>query len=107
MTKRTVHALLLVVTFTVVLGGILFLVASPPSSFAQAEPDMAPNGFDIRWDVVANGGSTMHSSSYIMQSTIGQNAVVAMHSAHYKVNNGYWTGMWERLKRIFLPLYRR
>ena len=107
MTKRTVHALLLVVTFTVILGGILFLVASPPSSFAQAEPDMAANGFDIRWDVVASGGNTMRSSSYIMQSTTGQSAMNAMSSAHYKVNNGYWTGMWECLKRIFLPLYRR
>ena len=106
MMKRAVLALLLVVTFTVILGGILFLVAAPPSSFAQAEPDMAPNGFDIRWDVVANGGSTMHSSSYIMQSTTGQNAVIAMSSAHYKINNGYWGGMWERLKRIFLPLIR-
>ncbi len=106
MTKRIVQALLIVCTLTVIFGGFLFLVAAPSSSFAQAEPEMAPSGFDIRWDVVANGGNTMRSNSYIMQSTTGQNAVIEMSSTHYRLNNGYWRGMWERLKYIFLPWYR-
>jgi len=107
MTKRKVQVLLIVVALTVILGSFLFLVASPPSSLAQTGPDLAPNGYDIRWDVVAGGGNTMRSSSYIMQSTTGQNVAIPMSSAHYKINNGYWMGMWERLKHISLPWIRK
>lgn len=74
-------------------------------SMAGAAPATAPPptpGFDINWDVVSSGETVMHSSSFILVSTSGQPAIGNMSSASFKLQAGYWGGVWP-WRNILLP----
>jgi hypothetical protein len=47
-------------------------------------------GEQIKWQVVSSGGSSGVSTSYKLQTTIGQTATGPGTSTAYKVNQGFW-----------------
>ena len=94
-------AALLSMLFIILLGVIL--IFSPAT---YAEPGAPPTGYKITWDVMSYGADTLSSTHYVMDSTIGQTSVIPMHSAHYRLQNGYWGGWWPTIK-TFLPSYLR
>ena len=75
--------ILLVVALLLIFGLSMAGAAPPP-----------PPGFDIDWDVVGSGETVLHSDSFILVSTSGQPAIGNMSSASYKLQAGYWGGVW-------------
>jgi hypothetical protein len=58
------------------------LITQPLSSPAAGE--------QIKWQVIAGGGSMGASASYKLGSTVGQTAAGQSASASYKLNAGFW-----------------
>jgi hypothetical protein len=102
MKKRLIlgAALLLILTFSL-LGALAFF-----SPATYAEPSAPPIHYKITWDTLAYGGGRINSAHYVMDSTIGQAAVIPMHSPHYRLQNGYWGGWWPTIK-TYLPSFLR
>jgi len=71
---------------------------------ALAEPLSASDSFEITWDVIANGGTTMSSASYTLVSTSGQAYVGETSSANYSLTSGFWSYWVHYVRDIFLPL---
>lgn len=76
---------------------------------ARAEPlDPALASYAISWQVFASGGSqTASSTSYIMQSTVGQPVTGSSQSASYQMCSGFWCGVKEWVWKVFLPIVLR
>ena len=51
---------------------------------------IARNGEQVKWQVVAAGGAKGTSTNYILSGTAGQTAVGPGSSTGYKVLQGYW-----------------
>ena len=102
MKKRYLISIAAGLILLVALLGALFWM-TPQTSYA--EPG-APSGYKITWDVMSYGADKLSSAHYVMDSTIGQTAVIPMHSAHYRLQNGYWGGWWPTIK-TFLPNFLR
>ncbi|UCC53231.1 MAG: hypothetical protein JSV68_04530 [Anaerolineaceae bacterium] len=60
--------------------------------------------FDLSWDVVASGGRTMSSDSFILLSTTGQPVVGDSASASYSLLSGYWAGVVDFVEEVLLPI---
>ena len=58
-------------------------------AFAQF-PGMDSASYSLDWDVLANGGEVMTSTSYRLQSTLGQNAIGTSSSVSYSLHGGFW-----------------
>jgi ABC-type nitrate/sulfonate/bicarbonate transport system permease component len=101
--KRVYVALLAICIGVVVTGTVLALLSSP----ALAEPLPTSPSYAITWDVVANGGTTMTSSSYTLLSTTGQAVAGEATGTNYSLLSGYWQGIREFLYKIFLPIIQR
>ena len=71
---------------------------------ASAEPLSASDSFAITWDVIANGGTTMSSTSYTLVSTSGQAYVGETSSANYSLYSGFWSYWVSYVRDVFLPL---
>ena len=54
---------------------------------AAAQP---ASGEQIKWQVIAGGGTRGTSTSYVLSGTVGQTAVGSGTSTSYKVNQGFW-----------------
>ena len=71
---------------------------------ATAEPLSASDSFEITWDVIANGGSTMSSDSFNLVSTSGQAYVGETSSASYSLTSGFWSYWVSYVRDVFMPL---
>jgi hypothetical protein len=98
--KRRYLALLAFGVGLVVIWAALSLVASP----ALAEPLPASPSYEITWDVVANGGTTMTSTSYNLLSTTGQPIAGEASGTSHSLLSGYWQGIREFFLGVFLPI---
>lgn len=100
-------ALLMVVL--VVLSGIwmIFNLGVPYATAESGETAVV----DVSWEVVANGGTTMSSSSFVLLSTTGQPVVGEASSTSYSLMSGYWTGIVMDIEKfigeILLPIVSR
>ncbi len=104
--KKLFLTLLAIATVIVLLAGVTIL--SLPASSLQAAPQpqspMASSpSYQLNWDVVSAGGSTMQSTSFTMYSTTGQNVTTTMSGSNYTMKNGFWQGVFAQIK-LFLPL---
>ncbi len=64
---------------------------------------MSSANYAINWDVMGGGGGSISSTSYAMNSTIGQAIIGYKSSASYELGSGYWPGgVVEYL--VYLPL---
>lgn len=70
---------------------------------ALAMEPTAVDAFGIDWKVLASGGTTMSSTSYTMLSTTGQALVGTSSGPSYTVHSGYWYGLMEIVRHLFMP----
>jgi hypothetical protein len=85
------------------LVGLMALTAA--GVLAQSAAPSA--GYSLTWDVLANGGTTMSSAHFRMQSTAGQPLTAVSTSGDLRLKSGYWYGLQDVLRRVFLPLLDR
>jgi len=103
---KKISLTLLAVTAILLLTGIVTVLSMPapaPQPVPHAPLASSPS-YQLNWDVVANGGSTMQSTSFTMYSTTGQNVTTTMSGSTYTMKNGFWHGVYEKLYDIFLPI---
>ena len=93
---------LLLISLVLVLA--LLLVAAVA---ALALEPAAPAATTMTWDVVASGGATLSSSSYTMLSTAGQPVTGTMSGDNYSLLSGYWQGLQEIVRNLFMPFISR
>lgn len=74
---------------------------------ALAMEPAATDAFSIDWKVLASGGTTMSSASYTMMSTTGQPVTGTSSSANYSVLSGYWYGLMDVIRNLFMPFITR
>lgn len=100
---RSHPRLLMAGALLMVLMGLLALSAAS----ALAQPAAPSASYDMTWDVFASGGTTMTSANFRMLSTAGQPLTAVSESASYDLKSGYWYGLQNVLRRVFLPLLDR
>lgn len=83
-------------------GMLLVLALAVAPTAAELGPTSA--SYDLSWDVIANGGTTMSSGSYIMLSTSGQAVVGEASSSSNTLLSGYWHGVSDFIYEVLLPL---
>ena len=106
MIKKLFLPLLAVTTLVFLVGVVTVLSMPAPTRQAAPQPQspMASSpSYQLNWDVVSAGGSTMSSASFTMYSTTGQNVTTTMTGSTYTMENGFWHGVFEQIK-VFLPL---
>lgn len=86
----------------VLVVGVIALALLLPGPAAAA-----PTADSISWQVLASGGQTMSSAHYTMLSTAGQPVAGTATSANYGLLSGYWYGLQDFLRQIFLPIILR
>ncbi len=67
-------------------------------------PNMNSASYNLSWDVLANGSMAMTSTSYHLQSTLGQNAIGTSTSDSYSLHAGFWQLIYYYL---YLPVIQR
>jgi len=94
--------LLLLVVAAVLLIWIILTLSLPR---AVASPQVVQT-FDLSWNVLANGGTTMSSASYTLHSTSGQPIAGESAGSSYTLISGYWTDLRTFISEIFVPAVR-
>lgn len=82
---------------------VVVLVMAVAVFASLAMEPAATDAFGIDWKVLASGGTTMSSASYTMMSTTGQPATGTSSGADYTVMSGYWYGLMEIVRNLFMP----
>jgi hypothetical protein len=98
-----------VVASVVVLMGLFTLFSTPtlaaqPAAHAQTA---SSSSYQLDWDTINNGGTTMQSTSFTMYSTTGQAVITPMQGSSYTLKNGFWSGVFNDFYEIFLPMIRK
>jgi len=60
--------------------------------------------FNLDWSVIGSGGGTFSSAHFRMNSTVGQPAAGLTNNSHYKACSGFWCGIGEFIRKIFVPI---
>lgn len=106
MIKKLFLPLLAVLTLVMLIGIVAVLsmpVSAAPSAPVAVAPMASSPSYQLNWDVTANGGSVMGSTSFTMYSTTGQNVTTTMNGSSYTLKNGFWHGVFENIYELFLP----
>jgi hypothetical protein len=85
-----------------VLAVMLVLILSVTT--AAADPGPTSASYDLSWDVIGNGGTTMSSGSFTMMSTTGQAVTGEASSANITLLSGYWQGATDFIREVLLPI---
>lgn len=88
------------------LTGLVTALATPALA-AQPMPQspmISSQSYQLNWDAVSSGGSTMQGATFTMYSTTGQNVVSTMTGSTYTMKNGFWHGVFENIRKVFLPI---
>lgn len=80
----------------------LLLFAAAVVAALALEP-AAPAATELNWQVVASGGTTMNSASYMMMSTTGQPVTGEISGSSYSLLSGYWHGFQGFVRSVLLP----
>jgi hypothetical protein len=93
------------------MAGVLLLILvgllSITAVGALARPAEPEANYGLTWDVFASGGTTMSSANFRMLSTAGQPLTAVSTSTHLSLKSGYWYGLQDVVRRLFLPLLNR
>ena len=66
---------------------------------------MYSTNYRIDWMVpLSGGGGHASSTQYAVDMTIGQTAIGAAQSASYQGGFGFWHGLKETIRRLYLPV---
>lgn len=97
---------MIIMACVVVLMGLFTLLSTPALADQPAlnAPTASSLSYQLNWDVTGSGGATMQSASYTMFSTTGQTMTTPMSGSTYTMKNGFWSGVFEDIYKIFLPL---
>ena len=79
----------------------LSVAGAPPNIGMSVAPSFA-----VTWSALAGGGGAMHSNSYILLTTVGQPVGGGLSSASYRLQTGYWAGVWP-YRNIMVPLIEK
>jgi hypothetical protein len=61
--------------------------------------------YDLTWNVIAGGGGSISSTSYAINSTIGQPVVGVAKDTGYELCSGFWCSELAAVEyRIYLPI---
>ena len=103
---KKIFLTLLAVAAIVMLTGVVTVLSmpAPADEPIPLAPMASSPSYQLNWDVVSAGGSTMQSASFTMYSTTGQNVTTTMSGSTYTLENGFWHGVFENIYDIFLPL---
>ena len=105
MIKKLSIAMVVMASVVVLMG--LFTLLSTPALAAQPAlnaPTASSPSYQLDWDVAGSGGATMQSASFTMYSTTGQAVTTPMSGSSYTMKNGFWSGVFDDMYKIFLPL---
>ena len=108
MIKKLSIAVTVVASMVVLMG--LFTLFSTPTLAAQPAihaPTASSASYQLDWDTVNNGGTTMQSASFTMYSTTGQAVTTPMQGSNYTLKNGFWHGVFEGIYETFLPMIQK
>lgn len=61
---------------------------------------------DASWNIVASGGATMNSPSYILQGTLGQPVIGEFANSNFTLVSGYWADLRVLISEFYLTLIR-
>ena len=100
---RSHPRLLIAGALLLVLMGLLALTAAS----ALAQPAAPSADYGMTWDVFASGGTTMSSANFRMLSTAGQPLTTVSTSTGLRLKSGYWYGLQDVVRRVFMPLLNR
>jgi hypothetical protein len=105
MQKKRLLILFIIGIVVATLAGSTLALAGPPQPETSSPMEIMGTSasYQLIWDVNADGGTTMSSSSYTMMSTIGQPVAGEMANSNYTLQNGFWYGVF-RMFKVFLPL---
>jgi hypothetical protein len=82
------------------------LLALAPT--AGAEPSVT---YDLSWSTIDGGGGTSTGTgpngTYSLSGTVGQPDAGTLSSPTYTLAGGFWAGVFDALKRLFLPVVVR
>lgn len=80
---------------------LLAMVVTLGTALAQTSAN-----YNLEWHVIGGGGQPVDSFSYIVNSTVGQEAASPPYSLSpgYVVSGGYWFGDGLKIPRAYLPL---
>jgi hypothetical protein len=81
------------------LGGLLCCLLLVGVALAQTSAS-----YDLSWNVIAGGGGSISSTSYAINSIIGQPVVGASESENYRTEAGFWGGALAVEYKIYLPV---
>ncbi|MDJ0752103.1 MAG: hypothetical protein QNJ45_01180 [Ardenticatenaceae bacterium] len=106
MIKKAIFTTLFVAVVLLLFTGVGKAIYRPVEAAGQEPltPAASSLSYQLEWDVVANGGSTMQSASYTMYSTTGQTAVTTMDGNSYTMENGFWHGVFDDVFQLLLPI---
>jgi uncharacterized membrane protein YccF (DUF307 family) len=90
MSKRRVFALLMGLICCLLLVGVVLAQTSA--------------SYDLTWNVIAGGGGPISSTSYAINSTIGQAAVGRVGNSTFELCSGFWCGAAVVEYEIYLPI---
>lgn len=87
---------------------LLALTIATPTSLADNGPLALLNTFDLSWWTVDGGGATAVSGGdYTLGGTIGQADTAVLSGGGYSLGGGFWNGVSETERAIYLPLILR
>lgn len=103
---RTVVVFVVLAVLLLIGGGLVVQAqtsAGPEVRTLQASTDMCSGSFCVNWQVLAGGLGPMESSSFRLESTLGQTMAGLFSGDSYQIEAGYWAGV-NRGSRVFIPV---
>ena len=98
------YAVLLILLLVLAALPAIFSLGVPPATAETGEKGVV----DLSWDVVASGGATMSSGSFVLLSTTGQPVVGEASSTSFSLMSGYWAGIVTDIEKfideVLLPI---
>lgn len=104
--RRTVFVFVVLAVLLLVGGGMVVqaqTTAGPQVRTLQASTDMCSGNFCVDWRVLAGGLGPMESSSFRLESTVGQTMAGLFSGDTFALEAGYWAGV-NRGSRVFVPV---
>lgn len=98
--RRRTKIILGLLLLIVLVGGIGVVSAMTWTPASAGQPALVQEG-PVNWDVIASGGTTMSSSSFILLSTTGQPVAGPSSGTDHTLLSGYWQAF---VDKVLLPI---
>lgn len=99
--RRRTRILLTLLLLVVVVAGLGLASTMNWAPVSAQQPAAVQQG-PITWDVIASGGATMSSGSFILLSTTGQPIAGPSSGTEHTLLSGYWQAF---VDKVLLPIF--